>query len=228
MFNGFSEETIQFFLDIRFNNNQEYFNQNKERYKQARDEFCLLIDSLSENILNIDNKIDIRPHKCLARIRRDARYYKNQDPYRDHMWFLFKRPSKERLGSPFFWFELSIEKATCGAGLWGEYKPFYDVLRENIIKDPLTLEKLLMDLQRDGYTYYSSTLKRIKVPDFIPSSLKDIYKSKSLYFSKDLDPYSIVFKKDLLPYMINEYNNLAQYYHYCRHIVDIVNKQNNQ
>lgn len=228
MFSGFSEDTIKFFLDIRFNNNQVYFNNNKERYKQARNEFCLLIDNLANSILKIDGEIDTRPHKCLARIRRDARYYKNQDPYRDHMWFLFRRPSEERFGSPFFWFELTVEKASSGVGVWGTYKPYYDVLRRQIANDQSTIKRIIINNYSNGYLHHGLKYKKMKVPDYLDDSLIDIYKSKELYFSKDITPYSLVFSKNLVGYLENEYKQLSEYYHYSRHIIDIVNKENNQ
>lgn len=223
MFQGFSEDTIKFFLDIRFNNNSIFFDNNIERYKQVRQEFCLLIDSLADYMLQIDNEIDVRPYKALARIRRDTRFYKQQEPYRDHMWFIFKKPSETRLGSPFFWFELTVEKAVVGAGIWGEYKPFYDILRHEILNTQSALLPIIDRLNNNNYNLHGEIYKRIKIPTHINNSLHKLYSAKSLYFSKSIIPYSLVFDSKLQKYLINEYNNLSEYYNYCKYIVNKIN-----
>ena len=91
MFSGFTDETIQFFLDLRFHNYTEYFHAEHDRYVETvQQPFYELIDALGPEMRKIDPLMEIRPHKCLARIHRDTRFSREKSPYRDHLWFLFR------------------------------------------------------------------------------------------------------------------------------------------
>ena len=81
MFTGFPEETIRFFLDIRFHNNSTYFNENRERYRQeVAAPFSAFIEALTPAMLAIDPQMEVRPYKCMARIRRDTRALPESSP----------------------------------------------------------------------------------------------------------------------------------------------------
>ena len=67
----------------------------------------------------IDPQMEIRPHKCLARIRRDTRFTKDKSPYRDHLWLLFRRAAEPREQSLNFWFELGPQNYGLGHGVLG-------------------------------------------------------------------------------------------------------------
>ena len=90
MFLGFTDDTVQFFLDLKFHNNTVYFHENHDRYiETVQEPFYQMINDLSDDMRSIDPFMEIRPHKCLSRIHRDTRFSKDKSPYRDHHWFLF-------------------------------------------------------------------------------------------------------------------------------------------
>ena len=73
MFTGFPEETLQFFLDIRFHNSISYFEEHRERFRQdVQAPFYAFIEELAPKLRTIDPQMELRPYKCLARIRREA------------------------------------------------------------------------------------------------------------------------------------------------------------
>ena len=111
MFTGFTDETVQFFLDLRFHNYTEYFHEQHERYVNVvQSPFYELIRDLSDAARKIDPVMEIRPHKCLSRIHRDTRFSKDKSPYRDHLWFLFRREGEPREKSLFFYGEFGPER----------------------------------------------------------------------------------------------------------------------
>ncbi len=226
MFYGFSEDTIQFFVDIKFQNNSTFFQANKARYEKVKLEFAQLISALQENMELIDSNIDFRPGKALARIRRDTRFSKDKTPYRDHLWFLMRRSGEDREGAPFFWFELGIHEATYGVGIWGEPKPFYDTLRQELRKNPKECGAILKSINQHGFQAYGERYKRIAIPSTLPEEVMDIYKAKSYYITKKIDPYATVFSKDLVNFLALEYQNLAKFYLYARKIVEKMRMEN--
>ena len=87
MFNGFPEATEQFFLELKFHNDQTFFHANHDRYVESvQKPFYSFIDDLMPTLLEIDPRMEPRPHKSLARIHRDTRFTKDKSPYRDHLW----------------------------------------------------------------------------------------------------------------------------------------------
>lgn len=226
MFQGFSQDTIQFFLDIRFHNEASYFHENKHRYEKVKAEFASLIQGLEPCMQEVDEQMDFRPGKALARLRRDVRFSKDKTPYRDHLWFLLRRAGEEREGSPMFWFELGIDKATLGVGVWGEPKTYYDMLRKELQKNPKPLGKILKEAENNGYTLYGNRLKRIAIPTGIVGNLEDAYRAKSFYMSKEINPYAMVFEPKLLDYLCAEYKKLFDFYKFARTITDKVRMEN--
>jgi methylmalonyl-CoA mutase N-terminal domain/subunit len=77
MFTGFPEATIQFFLGLRFNNHVTFFEEHKEEYLQnVQAPFYAFIEEIAPHMQEIDSGMEVRPSKCLARIRRE------RDPHR--------------------------------------------------------------------------------------------------------------------------------------------------
>ena len=136
MFTGFPEETLQFFLDIRFHNDKTYFAEHKPRYERdVKAVFHAFIEELAPTMQEIDPLMEIRPYKCLARIHRDTRFSKDKSPFRDHLWLCFRRAAEPREGSVNFFFELGPTTLGWGMGTWGENRPMMDALRRRIAEE---------------------------------------------------------------------------------------------
>ena len=53
------KNTFQFLIDLKFNNNRPWFNENKERYLSAKKEFDSFIDELIPLLKKQDPSIDV-------------------------------------------------------------------------------------------------------------------------------------------------------------------------
>ena len=130
MFTGFTDETIQFFLDLKFHNNTPYFHEQHDRYVETvQTPFYEMITDLGEEMRKIDPMMEIRPYKCLSRIHRDTRFSRDKSPYRDHLWFLFRRAGEPREKSLFYYFEFGADRLSWGMGIWGENRELMDLFR---------------------------------------------------------------------------------------------------
>ena len=81
-----NSNTIQFLSDLKYNNNREWFTDNKNRYEEARSDFENFIDALIDRIAEFDPSI--RHHTasdCVFRIYRDVRFSKDKSPYKTNM-----------------------------------------------------------------------------------------------------------------------------------------------
>ena len=97
MFQGFTEQTFEFFMAIRFNNNREFFLENHDWYQSSVRTPCLdLASALGDAVNALDPELETRPTKVLSRINRDVRFSNDKSPYRDYLWLAFRRPGAER------------------------------------------------------------------------------------------------------------------------------------
>lgn len=95
MFQGFTEQTFEFFMAIRFNNNREFFLENHDWYQSSVRTPCLdLAAALGESVNALDPELETRPTKVLSRINRDVRFSNDKSPYRDYLWLAFRRPAR--------------------------------------------------------------------------------------------------------------------------------------
>jgi len=200
-FTGFPEEMIRFFLALRLHNDHVFFMAHEAEYKQyVKAPLYAFIDAIAPAMLSIANDIEVRPAKCLARIRRDTRFTKDKSPYRDHMWLLFRRSGEPREASVMYWFEISPEAVEWGLGFWGDNRPALDALRRRIVHQPGAVSGVLdgCRLPSADLALYGESYKRMQVPAAIPEELQPYYSRKSLYIKRSGVPLSRAYQPDIL------------------------------
>ena len=167
-FEGYTEDSRAFFMALRFNNNREFFQSNREWYlKSVREPSLALAEALSPAIEKIDPGIETRPHRALARINRDTRFSHDKSPYRDHVWISFRRPEEERGRFPSFFIEVGVEGVFYGMGAYAPERARMNALRRHLRLAPEEPEALLTELG-GRFTLYGETYKRLAVPEELP------------------------------------------------------------
>ena len=191
MFQGFNNDLLSFYAEIRFNNEKAFMDAHrKEYYQKVRDPFYAFIDALAPAMLEIDEDMEVRPHKCLSRINRDTRYTKDKSPYRDHHWVAFRQAARDKDGAPFYWFEIRLDSVSWGLGIWGENPSLLDGLRRRILANPDEVMHAMRVAWEHGFAQGGQVWKKsMQPPASVPEMLKGIYPARSLYFEKQgIDP----------------------------------------
>ena len=223
MFTGFTDDTLQFFLDLRFHNYTDYFHDQHERYVETvQRPFYSLIDSLAPTMTGIDPMMEVRPHKCLSRIHRDTRFSRDKSPYRDHLWFLFRRAGEPRDKSLFYYGEFGPDRLSWGMGIWGENREMMDLFRKRMAANPDGVSAMLEDLELPEHHLGlgGTAFKKMPVPPQIPLSLRRWYLARDMYIGKVDPDYSIAFTPDLVPEMASDFLTMAPLYQALRGILD--------
>lgn len=223
MFTGFSEDTISFFLDLKFHNNTTYFHENHDRYVEVvQRPFYEFIEDLGPAMRKIDPRMEIRPHKCLSRIHRDTRFSRDKSPYRDHLWLLFRREGEPREQSLMYWFELGPSRLDWGMGFWGENREALDLFRKRMRANPDGTLAMLddLDLAGRGLLLNGSIHKRMEVPPEIPDRLRRWYCTKEMYINKISPDFRKVFSERILTEVRKDFQQLAPLYHILRGYCD--------
>ena len=223
MFTGFSEDTISFFLDLKFHNNTTYFHENHDRYVEVvQRPFYEFIEDLGPAMRKIDPRMEIRPHRCLSRIQRETRSSRDKSPYRAPLWLLFRREGEPREQSLMYWFELGPSRLDWGMGFWGENREALDLFRKRMRANPDGTLAMLddLDLAGRGLLLNGSIHKRMEVPPEIPDRLRRWYCTKEMYINKISPDFRKVFSERILTEVRKDFQQLAPLYHMLRGYCD--------
>lgn len=223
MFTGFPEETIRFFMELRLHNETSFFHAHQQEYRAyVREPFYSLIAALAPAALAVDPDIETRPDKCLSRINRDTRFSKDKSPYRDHLWFLFRRAGESRDNAAMYWFELGPDRLEWGLGFWGRNQPAMDALRRRIADKPREVQAAFRqagvpdkDLQIFGDRYL-----RMKPPDGLPLALAALYPLKEIYVQRVEPPFHLCYSAELTDIVARDMLRLKPLYALFRGMAD--------
>ena len=212
MFQGFSNETIDFMWGIRFNNEKSWFEQHKETY---RAHFYEPMKALAAQVYEIfqDRHGDLELATRVSRIYRDARRLRGRGPYKDRLWFSMERPSEAWTHDPVFWFELSPEQWTYGMGVYCAHPVTAAKLRARMDADPGPMEKLTRRLNaQTEFVLEGPEYARAKTPS---TPLLASWYNKKNYDLIHREPISeALYDKDLPERIFSGWRFLMPFYEY--------------
>ena len=219
MFQGFSDETFEFFMAIRFNNNTDFFHANHDWYMRAVRKPCLaLAEALGPTMEAIDPSIERRPNRIVSRINRDIRFSRDKSPYRDCLWLSFRPTDADESGAPSFYFEVSADGANYGMGYYRPEKPLMNALRRRIRTEPHLLSAALAPL--DGrFIAAIDSYKRMPIPEDVPAALRALYPVRGFYHFRDLNSFDLLKSPALVDMLVEDFNRLTPLYHYLRSLI---------
>ena len=115
MFTGYTDQTVDVFWGIRFNNDRAWFAEHKQEFQDAvmtptKALAGELYDWFQETYPNLHLNVHI------SRIYRDARRLFGRGPLNDHIWFSFQNAIENRGEAPCFWFQVGADGYGCAHG----------------------------------------------------------------------------------------------------------------
>ena len=128
-----SPSTLRFLQSIEKNNNKLWFDQNKEQYLAARDNFEQFVRELLERMVRFDADMkDLDAKKCMFRINRDVRFSKDKTPYKVALSASFNKGGKKSINAGYYFHLQPGGKSFAGGGLWMPAAPGLKKLRQEI------------------------------------------------------------------------------------------------
>src|SRR5258705_2740574 len=81
-----ARSTISFLKDIKKNNNKVWFDKNKPRYLEAKENVESLVDAFLVRLTALDKRYaSLTAKSCVFRIYRDIRFSPDKTPYKSHL-----------------------------------------------------------------------------------------------------------------------------------------------
>lgn len=219
-FEGLPKELFKFLLDIRFNNNREWFQANKDIFlREVKQPLYALAAELGPVAQGIDSQMETRPERTVSRIYRDARRVRGGDFYRDAMWISFKRNSPWEK-SPFSYFiYVNPEEYGWGCGFWNAPPDFMQKLRLHIDGSMPRFTRIAKSGILDDFELTGEDYKRAKKTIDQPQVAR-FYNKKywSLEVNRRVD--SAAFLPDLACEIARDMQKLAPVYHFVMGMED--------
>ena len=121
-FTGFPAGLFAFVRELSLNNERDWFNSNKDRYKAE------VLAPMSAFIAEMDTRFarvsecficDPKPHGgSMFRIYRDVRFSHDKRPYKEHIACQFRHVAGKDAHAPGFYFHLEPSNIFFGGGIW--------------------------------------------------------------------------------------------------------------
>ena len=149
MFQGYTQQTVDFLWGLRLNNERGWFLPRKE-------EFLACVDTPTRELARelTGEMTRLYPRDGLvskvSRIYRDARRLYGRGPYKDHLWFTLRRPAEHEGAVPCFFFEVAPDRYSYGMGCWDPTPLTMAKLRARMDRDPAQAAKLVRQVERRG------------------------------------------------------------------------------
>lgn len=185
MFEGFSQETLDFMWGIRFNNERGWFEAHKQDYlNHLYHPMKALCHQVCEELSDECAQRAINGRVC--RIYRDARRLHGHGPYKDHLWFALEHPTENFAAHPTFWFELEPEGWSYGLGYYAAKAVTMAKLRTRLDHDPQPVLRLLREIDKQGeFLLEGPAYKKEKAAPH--PELTQLYNKKSFSFIHEED-----------------------------------------
>ena len=212
MFQGFSQETVDFMWGIRFNNEKSWFEAHKSDYQ------TYFLAPMRELGGQVQAELLDRFPKCglnmkVSRIYRDARRLFGRGPYKDHLWLSLFRFGNESGGHPVLWFELTPDGWSYGMGFWDAHADIMMKHRARIDRDPKPLLKLHNKLaKQEEFVLQGPEYSRRKA--CAEPRLETWYNKKSLSIGHDEALTEYLYTPELAGRLVEGFSFLMPYYDY--------------
>jgi len=120
--------TLDFLKKLSRNNNREWFEKNKSRYLEIKDEFEIFVTDVLHEMITFDESLaGLNPKKLTFRIYRDVRFSKDKTPYKTNVSAGIS-PAGKGMGVPGYYFQIQPGNNSMVAA--GMYQPS----PENLVK----------------------------------------------------------------------------------------------
>ncbi|MCY4527738.1 MAG: DUF2461 domain-containing protein [Chloroflexi bacterium] len=161
----FTPELFQFLLELRTNNNREWFQANKDRYElHVKEPILQFIQDFEPSLHSVSTRFiaDARANGgSMFRIYRDVRFSKDKSPYKTQAAVQFRHEAGRSAHAPGFYLHLAPGEVFAGVGIWHPDSASLGKIRESIDANPGKWERAAKDPDfLSDFSIGGSSLKR--------------------------------------------------------------------
>ena len=127
--------SLSFIKSLKLNNNREWFQANRGKYEEARQEFLAFVEKIINELGLIDPDLGPVDYRSgVFRINRDIRFSKDKSPYKTNFGVFIVKGGKKS-GNAGYYFHLEPGKSFVGGGLYHPMPEALKVMRNEIYEN---------------------------------------------------------------------------------------------
>lgn len=191
-FQGFSQATLDFLLELEDNNKREWFAENKPRYEALVLEPALdYIATMQEPLAGLSEHFRAIPKRMggsLMRVYRDTRFGKDKRPYKTNIGIQFRHEQGKDVHAPGYYLHLAADGCFLGVGLWRPEPKALAGIRDRIAFRPKEWQRASQDKAfKRRFSFGGESLKRPPKGYDKEHPLLDDLKRKDFIAAMDFD-----------------------------------------
>jgi uncharacterized protein (TIGR02453 family) len=144
-FTGLPPDYFAFFRELSANNNREWFEENKPRFKQSVQEpLAAFVEAMAPHLAKVSKHFVADPRLnggSIFRIYKDVRFSKDKKPYKTNGGVHLRHAQGKDAQAPGFYVHIAPDEVFFGGGVWLPPPPALLKIREAIRKDGLGWRK---------------------------------------------------------------------------------------
>lgn len=179
-------DTLQFLLELKTNNNKAWFDTNRPRFENAKQDLLKLVDGIIKKLGKKEADVAILTAKdCVFRQNRDVRFSKDKSPYKINMGTYLNRGGKKSNKAGYYFHLEPGNKSFAGGGLWMPEAPhlakvrqeidycwaeFQKIISKKSFKDvfgDLNIKDHTLSREPKGYEKDNPAIKYLKLKSFV-------------------------------------------------------------
>ena len=218
------DKVLNFLKQLRNNNNRDWFEANKQSYREANEQFNAFTEKLIVEVGQFDPTIKgLELKNCTYRIYRDVRFSPNKEPYKTHIGaYVCRGGKKSQYAGYYFHIEPQGEGFIGGHLLSsGFYMPEPKVLKS--IRDEIldNGDKFISTIKKaKGFNLsQGSKLKRTPLGYPANSEFDEYLKLKDVYLEQFVND-DFILSPDLLENTVNEFRKTFDFLNFLNNAAD--------
>lgn len=215
IFQGFSKETIDFFKNLKKNNNKDWFERHRDIYEvQVMEPAKAFVRAMGARLRTISPNIIAAPkvNKSLFRINRDTRFSLDQSPYKTNLGIFFWEGSRSRMECSGFYFHLEPPKLLLGVGIYMFPDRLLDRYRRAVVHSKFgkELAQIVKKIaKRAEFELGGKHYKRVPAGFDRSHPNAELLLHNGLPAGRDTDIPKELYSADLVDYCFEKYKPLA-------------------
>ena len=215
-----SKNTISFLKELKNNNSKEWFDNNRERYQEARKDFINQMNNLIEIVQQIDPFVgQVEAKNTIFRINRDIRFSKDKNPYKTNFGGVIAKGGTRKSPYGCYYFHLEPTMSFIGGGIYMPEPKILKTVRDDIYGRPEEFKKIIKNKEFKNLYGELWGDKLIRPPKGFPSDFSEIDLLKHKHYTvihdisddiiltNNFEEYASKLFKTLLPF--NNFLNRA-------------------
>ena len=157
--------TFDFLKDLAANNNRDWFQANKLRHDEARNNVLEFADKLIAKLSKIDPSLssELDSKTCVMRIYRDVRFSKDKTPYKTNFGAGFSENGKNFKGAGYY-LHIHPEKSFLAGGCWMPEGDMLKSIRQEIDYNGADFHEIIDDKAFKKYFGAPDSEYKLKTP----------------------------------------------------------------